>query len=58
MPEVTGLEIVNILKDSPVIRTTKIILMTASDIPSEDLTNLMKIGVADGLESQLICKCY
>lgn len=46
MPEMTGLEIISALKDSPVIRTTKIVLMTASDIPSEDLTNLMKIGVA------------
>ena len=46
MPNMTGLEIISALKDTPYIRTTKIVLMTASDIPSEDLTNLMKIGVA------------
>ena len=45
MPEMTGLDIISMLKDTPVIRTTKIVLMTASDVPSEDLTNLMKIGV-------------
>ena len=46
MPEMTGLEIVSALKDTSIIHTTKIVFMTASDIPSEDLTNLMKIGVA------------
>ncbi|MHA7733939.1 response regulator [Nitrosopumilus sp. S6] len=46
MPEMTGLEIINSLKDTSVIRTTKIVLMTASEIPSEDMTNLMKIGLA------------
>ena len=46
MPEMSGLEIISELKDTLFLRTTKIILMTASDVPSEDLTNLMKIGVA------------
>ena len=46
MPEMTGLEIINELKDTPFIRTTKIVLMTASDIPSEELTELMKVGLA------------
>ncbi|QDI88141.1 response regulator [Candidatus Nitrosopumilus sp. SW] len=46
MPEMTGLEIISSLKDTSIIHTTKIVLMTASEIPSEDLTNLMKVGVA------------
>ena len=45
MPDMTGLDIISAIKDTPLIRTTKIILMTASDLPSEDLTNLMKVGV-------------
>lgn len=46
MPEFSGLDVIESLKGSSQLKSTKIILMTASEIPSSDLTELMKTGVA------------
>lgn len=46
MPEFSGLDVLDSLEKTGHIKLTKIIIMTASEIPSVDLTNLMKRGVA------------
>jgi two-component system OmpR family response regulator len=46
MPEFSGLDVLDSLEKTGHILLTKIIIITASEIPSEDLTNLMKRGVA------------
>lgn len=46
MPELSGLDVVESLEGTSYLKTTKLIIMTASEIPGSDLTELMKKGVA------------
>ena len=46
MPGLSGLEVIEELRKSGHINLTRVIVMTASEISSPELTNLMKKGVA------------
>ena len=45
MPEFSGLDVIDELEKSGNINTTKVMIITASEMSSTDLTNLMQRGV-------------